>query len=88
MEVCIGNAKQTYFRIENTPVLDYEYGGIWYTKRMDNPTFVIVKDSFVSPPLLSCIEKDRIAVPNSKIRVPILEASVIINHQGVLCSNN
>ena len=88
LEVDVDSKTEMYFKIEHTPVVDYSYGGIWYVKRRDNPSYVIVKTSHVSAPLLSCIEDDRIAVLNCKIRVPSLEAGVIIDHQGVLGNND
>ena len=84
LEVNVNNRTQTYFKIEHTPVVDYSYGGIWYVKHKESPSYVIVKTSHASAPLLSCIEDNGIAVLNSKIRVPSLEAGVIVDHQGVL----
>ena len=82
IEALICGSKQLFFKIELTPVVGYKYGGIWFTRKETDPTHILVKSDNVSQPLITRKENDRIAVLNPKIRVPSLEASVLLKHQG------
>ena len=83
IEANIRGARQLFFKIEVTPVVGYKYGGIWFTKKVDAPTRIMVKSTSVSQPLITRLENgNRVAVLNPKIRVPSLEASVLLRHQG------
>ena len=64
--------------------VDYRFGGFWFTHPEESPIKIIVSPSKVSEPLITREEEQgRVAVLNSKITVPSLEASIILKHEGV-----
>ena len=85
IEANVSGEIKTFLKVELLKTVDYRFGGYWFAISEKTPTTILVRPSTVSEPLITRLEgQGRVAILNSKMTIPNLEASLILEHEGVV----
>ena len=85
IEANVSGEIKTFLKVELLKTVDYRFGGYWFAISETTPTTILVRPSTVSEPLITRLEgQGRVAILNSKMTIPNLEASLILEHEGVV----
>ena len=82
LNVSIAKHDKLLAKIAVLDVTEYRFGGIWIIKEnsLDHKTLPLHQ---ISEPLISAKETECVAVLNSKLRVPSLEARTLLDHLNI-----